>query len=174
MDWTLFLKLISLVTIFIVCFIGGAIPIRLSRWFSGTIVNQRKLIFLDANTLSYANCVSGGILLGASLVHLLYDAEEQTFEYPLAHLCCGVGFFAAFILEKVLFSHEHDHGKLNEEEEDHHSHEMSDVHHDHHSPKEPQKVRIELEEEKKDDEPIMVLSVYTHRFVSLITVFRKK
>jgi hypothetical protein len=58
--------------------------------------------------------------LGASLIHLLPDAEDITFEkFPLAHLCCGAGFFIALILEKVLFQHQHDHndGHAKHEEE---------------------------------------------------------
>jgi len=94
----IWLKIISLFVIFIVSLIGGIIPIQLAGWFA----DQSK-------TISYANCLSGGVLLGASLVHLLVDAEDVAFDYPLAHLCCGVGFFAAFILEKILFSHDHGH-----------------------------------------------------------------
>jgi len=98
MDWTLILKLGSCVAIFLVCFIGGVIPIRLTKWFA------------SAKTLTYANCLSAGILLGAALIHLLYDAENQrAFDYPFAHLCAGVGFFVAFMLEKVMFAHSHEH-----------------------------------------------------------------
>jgi len=95
----LLLKFVSCIAVFACSFIGGVIPIRLQAWFS------------SPKTLSLANCLSAGILLGASLIHLLYDAEhEQNFEYPFAHLCAGAGFFLAFILEKVLFNHNHDHG----------------------------------------------------------------
>jgi len=106
MDWTLFTKLISVVAIYGVAFLGGLIPIKLTHWFS------------EAKTLSYANCLSGGILFGAALIHLLYDAEFKTeqyhFDYPIAHLFCGAGFLAAFMLEKIAFSHNHEHSKLEE------------------------------------------------------------
>jgi len=96
-DWTALLKVGFSAVIFVVCFGGGLVPIRLSKWFS------------NPRTLSLANCLSAGILMGAALIHLLFDAEDRQFDYPFAHLCCGVGFFVAFILEKVLFKHQHDH-----------------------------------------------------------------
>jgi len=96
-NWTALLKFGFSVVIFIVCFVGGILPVRLSK------------IFSNPRTLSLANCLSAGILMGASLIHLLFDAEDKQFDYPFAHLCCGVGFFVAFILEKVLFQHQHDH-----------------------------------------------------------------
>jgi len=96
-DWTSLLKVGFSVVIFLVCLAGGIIPIRLSKYFS------------NPRTLSLANCISAGILMGAALIHLLFDAEDRQFDYPFAHLCCGVGFFVAFILEKVLFHHQHEH-----------------------------------------------------------------
>jgi len=98
MDSLLLFKIISVFSIFVVAFIGGIIPLRLAHYFK------------DPKTMSYANCLSAGILLGASLIHLLFDAEEEVFAYPFAHLCCGVGFFTAFMMEKVIFSHKHEHG----------------------------------------------------------------
>jgi len=91
------LKLLAIVLIFAICFIGGVVPIRLLRYFP------------EGKTISYANCLSAGILIGAALVHLLNDAEEEAFAYPFAHLCCGVGFFGAFILDKIAFTHGHNH-----------------------------------------------------------------
>eukprot|EP01114_Cavostelium_apophysatum_P013395 TRINITY_DN3238_c0_g1_i1.p1 TRINITY_DN3238_c0_g1~~TRINITY_DN3238_c0_g1_i1.p1 ORF type:complete len:388 (-),score=94.81 TRINITY_DN3238_c0_g1_i1:327-1490(-) len=97
-DYTLLMKFGAAFAIALICFIGGIIPIRLTAYFS------------SPKTLSFANCLSAGILLGAALVHLLFDAEYKQFDYPFAHLCCAVGFFIAFILEKIVFGHNHDHG----------------------------------------------------------------
>jgi solute carrier family 39 (zinc transporter), member 1/2/3 len=93
------MKLGGAALIFGLALLGGFVPLKMRRWFDG-----------NGNALSYANCASAGILLGASLVHLLFDAEDIEFDYPLAHLLAGVGFFLAFILEKILFVHQHDHG----------------------------------------------------------------
>lgn len=50
MNLTLLIQFASAFSIFGVCFIGGIVPVRLTRW--------------KPETLSYANCLSAGILLG--------------------------------------------------------------------------------------------------------------
>ena len=61
------LKAIYLLLIFVVCFLGSLIPIRLSSIFK----NNRFV-------LSYANCLGGGVLLGAAFIHLLSDSEHAS------------------------------------------------------------------------------------------------
>lgn len=98
MEFVVFFKLFSLLVIFSISFIGGLVPIYLSQKVQNT------------NTfLSYTNCLSAGILLGAALIDLLNDAESITFDYPLAHLFCSIGFFSAFTIQKVFFVHNHHH-----------------------------------------------------------------
>ncbi|EGC30907.1 hypothetical protein DICPUDRAFT_157315 [Dictyostelium purpureum] len=93
------LKVIYLGVIIVVCFVGGISPIIL-----GKFCNSSK------NIVSFSSCLGGGILLGASLLHLLNDSEEfLKGEYPFSHLIYALGFFASFILERVLFEHSHDH-----------------------------------------------------------------
>ena len=60
--------------------------------------------------------MSGGILLGAGLVHLLVQAEEDAVlsSYPLGHVLAVCGFLGAFLLEKVAFGHAHSHGHAEE------------------------------------------------------------
>lgn len=50
------------------------------------------------------------ILTRPSLFLLPFRLQEEEFAYPFAHLCCGVGFFGAFILDKIAFTHGHSHG----------------------------------------------------------------
>lgn len=88
---------------FAVCFAGGVAPMRFDPHSSGL-------------GLSFASCFGGGILLGAGLVHLLVQAEEDAVlsSYPLGHVLAVCGFLGAFLLEKVAFGHAHSHGHAEE------------------------------------------------------------
>lgn len=87
--------------IFVTCFLGALLPIQFTRWFK----DQGKV-------LSYANCLGGGILLGASYVHLMSDAEEEAtiVSSSFGHFIVAVGFLVSFILERILFDHDDSHG----------------------------------------------------------------
>lgn len=90
------LKALAATAIFATALIGGLFPIKLKHWSK----NQ--------STLSYANCLGAGVLLGAALLHMLFDAEEQWKpDSPMLHFMCTIGFLASFVLEKLLFAHSH-------------------------------------------------------------------
>jgi len=95
----LFLKFVYLIIIAVICCVGGLAPILFKRF--------------GQNALSFSNCIGGGILFGASLIHLLKDSQEllleAEFNFPVSNLFCAIGFFLSFILERVLFEHHHDH-----------------------------------------------------------------
>ncbi|KYQ89633.1 hypothetical protein DLAC_09598 [Tieghemostelium lacteum] len=94
MDTTI-LKILYLIIIFIICFIGGIIP----KYFKN-----------NAKALSYSNCLGAGILLGASFLHILSESETKiSNQFPSSHLFYFIGFFGSFILERILFEHKHDH-----------------------------------------------------------------
>eukprot|EP01132_Coremiostelium_polycephalum_P010782 gene10782-13203_t len=101
-------KIFYLLGIFTICIFGGVAPIFFNKLFGGTKV------------LGYSNCLGAGILIGASLIHLLTDSHEllkDKYDYPFSELFCGLGFFLAFILERVLFN-SHDHSSLANVEDD--------------------------------------------------------
>lgn len=116
--------------IFIICLIGGLVPVRLASSGSGSGSGSVQ------TALSFGNCFGGGVLLGVSMVHLLVDSEsggeggdspsdstsadpamETAHRFP--HLMAALGFLIAFILERVAFAHSHDHdlGNLSVEHE---------------------------------------------------------
>ena len=98
------IKVTAVVLIFLTCFIGALLPVKLTKCFG----NQNQF-------LSWANCVGAGILLGASWCHLMSDAEttDSGAESPLGHtgnhFLVGLGFLGSFVLEKVLFELPHEH-----------------------------------------------------------------
>jgi len=102
----LLFKIISIIVIFIAAFIGGIIPARVRPTVSGL----RKL--------SLGNAFSGGVFLGAGLLHMLADSLHKfaSFtngaEYPLAFLTCGFGFLIILILEKGIMGGSEDIGEL--------------------------------------------------------------
>ena len=76
--------------------VGGILPLKISLSERG-----KKL-------LSLGNAFAGGIFLGAGLIHMLPDANENfkifmgDVDYPFAFLICGLGFLLVLFLEKVL------------------------------------------------------------------------
>lgn len=75
--------------------VGGLLPVRLHRLTAGD------------RWLSWGNAFSGGVFLGAGLMHLLPDSRDTfraagiTDDFPLGFMLAGVGFLGILILEKV-------------------------------------------------------------------------
>lgn len=106
----LWFKTLSLLVIFSTGLFAGIAPRRLGISLQG----EQKL------TLS--NAFSAGIFLGAGLLHMLPDAQEnfQTFagevDFPFPALIAGVGFLLILLLEKAaLGGTEEDVGSLSQE-----------------------------------------------------------
>jgi len=90
------LKLWSALAIVAVGVIGGLIPIVAGR-FEGS----RRFF-------SLGNAFAGGVFLGAGLIHLLPDGNEdlrRVTDYPLAGLFAASGLALLLLLDRVVFSH---------------------------------------------------------------------
>lgn len=104
----LWFKTLSLLIIFGFGLIGGLIPTRIGLTESG----RRQLI--------RGNAFSGGIFLGAGLLHMLPDAEVNFTAYypradfPLFALVCGIGFLLILLLEKAALRGNEDIGEMSE------------------------------------------------------------
>lgn len=102
MDDVTSFKLISILCIWVIGFVGGLAPFFLSN-----IVNPR--------TLSILNCFSAGIFIAGGFLHLLHDAIENPalsawstenngrYAFPYAEAFCTLGFLAVFSIEQ--FAH---------------------------------------------------------------------
>jgi len=97
-------KLASAALIFVSGVIGGALPMRLDD-----SERSRRLLGLG-------NGFSGGIFLGAGLLHMLSDAQANfalfVSDYPVALLVAGGGFLAVLFLEMVALQGREDVGEM--------------------------------------------------------------
>jgi zinc transporter 1/2/3 len=91
----LWFKLLALLMIFAIGLVGGLLPTRIGRTKQGE------------ENLVRGNALSGGIFLGAGLLHMLPDAQENLrsiypgVDFPLFALLCGIGFLLILMLEKA-------------------------------------------------------------------------
>ncbi|MCF7833256.1 MAG: ZIP family metal transporter [Candidatus Marinimicrobia bacterium] len=91
----IWLKLISILIIFIVGLIGGILPLNKSLSEKG---KQR---------LTLGNAFAGGIFLGAGLIHMLPDAMDNfktiagKIDFPFPALIAGIGFLLILVIEKA-------------------------------------------------------------------------
>lgn len=92
----LWFKVVAILIIVISGLGGGLLPMRIG-------VSERA-----NELLPIGNAFAGGIFLGAGLIHLLPDAQENfgrfagDIDFPFVLLICGCGFLLVFFLEKVL------------------------------------------------------------------------
>lgn len=97
-------KLVASALIFLSGLIGGALPLRLDE-------SERS-----KRMLALGNGFAGGIFLGAGLIHMLGDAQENfsSFEidYPVALLIAGGGFLGVLFLEMVALQGREDVGSM--------------------------------------------------------------
>jgi len=102
----IWIKIISLLIIFATGLITGTIPARMS-------VSPKKKKFL-----TFGNSFSGGVFLGAGLLHLLPDAIESfdsfagNIDFPFPALICGIGFLFILLLEKAALGGNEDVGEM--------------------------------------------------------------
>lgn len=104
MDYLTF-KLISIALIILAGQLGGLIPLRAARVTS------------DSRLFSLGAAFSGGIFIGAGLIHMLPDANEgftssfEGIEYPIAFLICALGFLLILLLDRVALGKRGDHAQ---------------------------------------------------------------
>ena len=101
MDY-LTLKIISIVLILAIGLLGGLFPIKTENFTSKQRFFSRGAAF------------SGGVFIGAGLIHMLPDANEgfadslKSVDYPIAFLVCAMGFLLILMIDKIFFgSHGH-------------------------------------------------------------------
>ncbi|KAG9398163.1 hypothetical protein AC1031_014963 [Aphanomyces cochlioides] len=92
-------KLVSLVSIWFVGFVGGVLPF---------FIRQQ-----NTKLMSQLNCVSGGVFLAGGFMHLLHDAienpglakwstmDEGIYAFPYAEMFCTIGFLGVLIVEQI-------------------------------------------------------------------------
>ena len=96
MDY-LTLKIVSIFLILAIGLLGGLFPIKTANFSSKQRFFSRGAAF------------SGGIFIGAGLIHMLPDANEgfteslKSVDYPLAFLVCALGFLLILMLDKIFF-----------------------------------------------------------------------
>ncbi len=95
MDILIF-KITAAMVTFAFGFLGGLLALKLQQ--------QKN----SSRVFSFGNSFSGGIFLGAGLLHLLPESIERLeigvtgINFPLAYLVCAVGFVLTLFLEKAL------------------------------------------------------------------------
>lgn len=104
----LWFKVLTILSIFAVALFAGHSPTRMR-------VSER-----GERQLMWGNAFSGGIFLGAGLLHMLPDARVNfavyagDIDFPFPALLCGVGFLLILLLEKAALGGSHDVGKAAE------------------------------------------------------------
>ena len=92
-------KIISAVVIIATALIGGYLPVRMKSW-----KNSEQFIRLG-------NALSGGVFLGAGMLHMLAEANHQwqdlfPGEFPWINLLALVGFGIVLYVERVWYDHQ--------------------------------------------------------------------
>ena len=95
-------KFIAFIAVFATGLMGGL----LSKWVSES--KKSALIF------SLGNAFAGGVFLGAGLIHMMPDAQQEFrdltgTDYPWFAVVCCVGFLSILFLEKIAIRHSHSH-----------------------------------------------------------------
>lgn len=89
-------KITAVIVTFTFGYLGGLLSLKLKQ--------QRN----SSKVFSYGNSFSGGVFLGAGLLHLLPESIERLEStvnignFPLAYLICAIGFILILFLEKTL------------------------------------------------------------------------
>ena len=93
-DSILILKLISIPSLFLLCFIFGILPYAI------------KKCRMNESFLSYANTFSGGLFFGIGQFHLLAEGVEKLSKYynlPLPYFLSAGGYSLILFIQKVIF-----------------------------------------------------------------------
>jgi len=100
-------------------------------------IAPRYFMSSNVNFFSLGNMMASGVLLGASLVHILPDAQElfnssdNNNSYPWASFICGLTFTAFLVLEELLHNGPHDHFVTDHLPHEHHDHDAPIKHSNH-------------------------------------------
>ena len=92
-DWTLNIKIISMPSLFLLCFSFGIFPYLI------------KKCRMNNSFLSYANTFSGGLFFGIGEFHLLAEGVEKLSKYsklPLPFFLASLGYSLILFIQKVL------------------------------------------------------------------------
>ena len=95
-DWTLNIKIISMPSLFLLCFSFGIFPYLI------------KKCRMNNSFLSYANTFSGGLFFGIGEFHLLAEGVEKLSKYsklPLPFFLASLGYSLILFIQKVLFGY---------------------------------------------------------------------
>ena len=95
-NWNLYLKIISVPSLFLLCFIFGIFPYVIKR------------CRMNESFLSYANTFSGGLFFGIGEFHLLAEAVEKLSKYsklPLPFFLASLGYSLILFIQKVIFGY---------------------------------------------------------------------
>ncbi len=102
-------KILSVLIIFAAGLLAGITPTRIR-------VSQQ-----GDRHLTWGNAFSGGVFLGAGLLHMLPDARENfvafagDVDFPFPALICGAGFLLVLLLEKAALGGSEDVGRMSGE-----------------------------------------------------------
>ena len=97
-------KLIALVIIFLVTFLGTLLPIKVTKYFERQ--GHRGLVLI-----SYMMCFGGGVFFAIYLLHMSPDVHQimnyaiirpYNITYPLTELIISSGFFIMLFMEKII------------------------------------------------------------------------
>lgn len=95
-NWTLYIKIISLPSLFLLCFVFGIFPYVI------------KKCRMNQSFLSYANTFSGGLFFGIGEFHLLAEGVEKLSKYsklPLPFFLASLGYSLILFIQKVIFGY---------------------------------------------------------------------
>ena len=93
-DWNIILKIISIPSLFILCFVLGILPYCVSK------------LRMNEDFLSSANTFSGGLFFGIGLFHLLPEGVEKLEDFsdlPIPYFFAAGGYTLILFIQKVVF-----------------------------------------------------------------------
>ena len=96
MDWTLKIKIISIPSLFLLCFLFGIFPYMIKKF-------RMSNFFLN-----YANTFSGGLFFGIGIFHLLSEGVEKLSKYsdlPYPYFLASLGYSFILFIQKVIFGY---------------------------------------------------------------------
>ena len=95
-DWNLYVKIISLPSLFLLCFCFGIFPYSIKR------------CRMNESFLSYANTFSGGLFFGIGEFHLQAEGVEKLAKFsklPLPFFLASLGYSLILFIQKVIFGY---------------------------------------------------------------------
>ena len=96
MDLTLKIKIISIPSLFLLCFLFGIFPYMI------------KKCRMNNSFLSYANTFSGGLFFGIGIFHLFSEGVEKLSKYsdlPIPYFLASLGYSFILFIQKVIFGY---------------------------------------------------------------------